>query len=116
MKHPDGVWAGYTYQWNGAQTQATLVLAGGTAVHSGQTWVYPSEAQCLQCHTSAAGNSLGLEIAQLNGSLTYPQTGRTANQIVTLNALGMLTPAQSQDRSRHAQIPEAGWVCRRYAR
>lgn len=102
MKHPDGVWAGYTYQWNGAQTQATLVPGGGTGVHSGQTWVYPSPGQCLQCHTSAAGNSLGLEIAQLNGSLKYPQTGRNANQIVTLNALGMLNPAPTQDV---AQLP-----------
>jgi uncharacterized repeat protein (TIGR03806 family) len=99
MKHPDGVWAGYTYKWNTAQTQATLVTGGTTAVYSGQTWVYPSEGQCLQCHTSAAGNSLGLEIPQLNGNTTYPQTGRTANQIYTLNALGMFTPAQTQDIS-----------------
>ena len=25
MRHPDGVWAGYTYQWNQAQTEATRV-------------------------------------------------------------------------------------------
>lgn len=96
MRHPDGVWAGYSYQWNGAQTQATLVPGGATAVHGGQTWSYPSEGQCLQCHTSAAGFSLGLEIPQLNGTLAYPATGRTANQIYTLNALAMLSPAQTQ--------------------
>lgn len=96
MRHPDGVWAGYSYQWNGAQTQATLVPGGATAVHGGQTWSYPSEGQCLQCHTSAAGFSLGLEIPQLNGSLLYPQTGRTANQVYTLDALAMLSPAPAQ--------------------
>ena len=28
MRHPDGVWAGYTYQWNQAQTEATRVTGG----------------------------------------------------------------------------------------
>lgn len=95
MKHPDGVWAGYTYEWNGAQSAATLVTGGKDVVHSGQTWRYPSEAQCLQCHTPAAGDSLGLEVGQLNGNILYPATGRTANQITTLNALNMLSPAQT---------------------
>lgn len=95
MKHPDGVWAGYTYEWNGAQTAATLVSGGKDVVHGSQTWRYPSEAQCLQCHTPAAGDSLGLEVGQLNGNIVYPATGRTANQIVTLNALNMLSPPQT---------------------
>jgi len=94
MRHPDTHnWAGYTYQWNVAQTAATLVK-GGLITHitpPGQDWIYPSEAQCLQCHTNAAGRSLGLETAQLDGNLTYPTTGRTANQLTTLNAIGMFT-------------------------
>lgn len=93
MRHPDGEWAGYTYEWNDAETDATRVTAGKTKAFGAQTWVYPSEAQCLQCHTQVAGRSLGLETAQLNGVLTYPQTGRTANQIATLNAIGVLSPA-----------------------
>ena len=92
MRHPDGAWAGYTYQWNQAQTEATRVTGGGTAVVGGQTWIFPSEAQCMQCHTQAAGFSLGLETAQQNGDHTYPQTGRTANQITTLNAVNVLSP------------------------
>jgi len=92
MRHPDGVWAGYTYQWNQAQTQATRVVGGATRQVGGQTWIYPSEGQCMQCHTNAAGFSLGLETAQLNGNHTYPQTGRTANQITTLNEINVLTP------------------------
>ena len=28
MRHPDGVWAGYTYEWNAQQTEATRVQGG----------------------------------------------------------------------------------------
>ncbi|MCE7903844.1 MAG: hypothetical protein DYH20_14695, partial [Gammaproteobacteria bacterium PRO9] len=28
MRHTDGVWAGYTYEWNDAQTAATRVIGG----------------------------------------------------------------------------------------
>jgi uncharacterized repeat protein (TIGR03806 family) len=92
MRHPDGDWAGYTYEWNDAQTAATRVVSGKTRVFGSQTWVYPSEVQCLQCHTTASGRSLGLETAQLNGNFDYPQTGRTANQVTTLNSIGVLSP------------------------
>ena len=92
MRHPDGTWAGYTYEWNQAQTDATRVTGGRTVAVGGQNWIIPSEAQCMQCHTQAAGFSLGLETAQLNGAHLYPQTGRTANQITTLNAINVLSP------------------------
>jgi uncharacterized repeat protein (TIGR03806 family) len=92
MRHPDGDWAGYTYEWNSAQTEATRVTGGKTVTISGQNWIFPSEAQCMQCHTQAAGYSLGLETAQLNGLLTYAQTGRNANQITTLNGVNVLSP------------------------
>jgi uncharacterized repeat protein (TIGR03806 family) len=92
MRHPDGVWAGYTYEWNAGQTDATRVLGGKSKTIGSQTWVYPSESDCLQCHTQVAGRTLGLETAQLNGNLTYPATGRTANQITTLNTIGLLSP------------------------
>ena len=92
MRHPDGVWAGYTYQWNAQQTDATLVRGGKQVSIGGQTWIYPSEAQCLQCHTEAAGGSLGLETRQLAFNITYPQTGRDAHQLTTLNAINTLTP------------------------
>ena len=96
MRHPDGVWAGYTYEWNAAQTDATRVVGGKTKAVGGQTWVYPSENDCLQCHTQVAGRTLGLETAQFNGDTSYPQTGRTANQITTLNTIGMLSPSIAQ--------------------
>lgn len=91
MRHPDGIWAGYTYEWNDAQTAATRVVGGKTRSVQGQTWIYPSEGACLQCHTAAAGFALGPEIPQLNGSLLYPATGRSANQLDTLAGVGLLT-------------------------
>ena len=93
MRHTDGEWAGYSYQWDAQGTDATRVVGGRTASIGTQSWMFPSEAQCLACHTAAAGRSLGLEIAQLNGPLLYAATGRTANQITTLNAIGMFSPA-----------------------
>jgi uncharacterized repeat protein (TIGR03806 family) len=108
MHHPDDVWAGYTYQWNAAQTEATRVTGGGTANVGGQTWIFPSEAQCLQCHTQAAGFSLGLETPQQNGNHTYPQTGRTANQITTLNAVNVLSPPIAANPPAYADPTDAG--------
>ena len=94
MRHPDGAWGGFSYEWNSAQTDATLVEGGAVRdLGGGQSWIFPSESQCLDCHTDAAGRALGLETAQLNRGFTYPQTGRTANELITLSAIGVLTPA-----------------------
>ena len=93
MRHPDGSWGGFTYAWNDAQTDATLVPGGSVRSINGQPWIYPSEGQCVQCHTSVAGRALGLETAQLNRNFVYPQTGRTANELFTLNHIQVLTPA-----------------------
>ncbi|MET0281477.1 MAG: PQQ-dependent sugar dehydrogenase [Steroidobacteraceae bacterium] len=91
MRHNNGEWAGYTYEWNAGGTDATRVVGGKVVQVAGQSWVFPSEAQCLLCHTSAAGRSLGLEIAQLNGSFGYASTGRTANQLNTFDSIGLLS-------------------------
>jgi uncharacterized repeat protein (TIGR03806 family) len=90
MRHPDGVWAGYTYEWNAQQTDASLVRGGKQVTIGTQPWIYPSEGQCLQCHTEAAGRTLGLETRQLAFNITYPQTGRDAHQLVTLNTVNTL--------------------------
>jgi uncharacterized repeat protein (TIGR03806 family) len=97
MRHPDGGWAGYTYRWNEAQTEATRVRGGLIAPVGGQDWIYPSESDCMFCHNKASGYTLGLETAQLNGDHHYPQTGRTSNQIATLNAIEALTPPIAGD-------------------
>jgi len=105
MRHSDGAWAGYTYEWNAGGTDATRVVGGKTVQVAGQTWQFPSEEQCLQCHSVAAGRTLGLEIGQLNGDFGYP-TGRTANQLTTLNAIDTLTPALTQAPAQLPVIPD----------
>jgi mono/diheme cytochrome c family protein len=45
----------------------------------------------MECHTAAAGFALGPETAQLNKDVTYPSTGRTANQMATLEHIGVFS-------------------------
>jgi hypothetical protein len=90
VRHQDGDWGGYSYEWRDAQTDAELRPRGQDQVEiEGQPWLYPSSAQCLRCHTEQAGRTLGLEFGQLNGLQTYP-SGVTAHQITTLDKIGML--------------------------
>lgn len=106
MRHDNGEWAGYTYEWNAQGTDATRVTGGKAVTVAGQSWLFPSEAQCMVCHTAAAGRTLGLEQSQLNGSLTYAATGRSANQLDTLNAIGLLNPSLSQPVAQLPAMPD----------
>ena len=83
VQHDDGVWAGFSYEWNEEGTDATLVPAGAIREFGDQTWLYPSNAECLECHTFGAGFSLGPETVQLNWEMEYP-SGVVANQMDTL--------------------------------
>jgi uncharacterized repeat protein (TIGR03806 family) len=116
MRHPDGDWAGYTYEWNAGRTDATLVQGGKAVTIGQQSWIFPSGNDCLQCHTSAAGFALGLEAAQLNHDFTYAATGRTANQLETLDQIVMfdsplgdpsLQPALADPGDFNAPLDEA---------
>jgi uncharacterized repeat protein (TIGR03806 family) len=91
MHHDDGSWAGYTYEWNESGTDATLLTTGKQKVIGSQTWTYPSREQCMQCHTYAAGFTLGLEVVQLNRDYYYEASHRTANQLATLDHIGMFS-------------------------
>jgi uncharacterized repeat protein (TIGR03806 family) len=91
MRHPDGDWAGYTYEWNAQHTDATLVQGGKTVAIGAQNWIFPSGDDCLRCHTAAAGYALGPESAQLNHDFAYASTGRTANELLTLDKIVMFT-------------------------
>ncbi len=104
MHHPDGSWGGYSYEWDDAQTDATLLPANKSRQVGNQTWYYPSRAECVRCHTSAAGFSLGLETGQLNRDLTYAATGRTSNQLTTFDHLGLLEaplPSAAETQARY---------------
>ena len=85
VRHADGNWGGYSYEWNNAETDASLLLNGKTTVKQGQAYIYPSSTDCMKCHTPVTGYVLGPETAQLNRDHTYASTGITANQLATLN-------------------------------
>ncbi len=97
MRHPDGIWAGYTYEWNDAGTDAVLLETGKVKTVGTQTWTYPSRGECMQCHTAAAGFLLGLEVAQLNRDFEYPGA-RVASQLGTLAHIGVLTLPSAVDQ------------------
>jgi cytochrome c551/c552 len=81
------VWVGYNYQWNEAQTDATIVPNARTPIsfNTGQRtvdWVYPSFGDCIGCHSPAVA-TLGPETAQMN------RTVNGANQIDTFIGMGL---------------------------
>jgi uncharacterized repeat protein (TIGR03806 family) len=93
-----GEWYGYSYVWNEAGTDATLVDAKGmdrdftirtAAGLRLQTWHYPSRAECMVCHSRAANFVLGVCELQLNKDHAYPG-GQTDNQLRVLEHLGLL--------------------------
>ncbi len=88
-------WFGHSYKWRDDQTDADLVDRLGEdkvfqVAGADQTWHYPSGAQCMQCHTTAAGFALGPETLQLNGDFQYPN-GVSSNQLTTLEKVGLFS-------------------------
>ncbi len=106
-------WIGYTYRWNDAQTDAELLtdaLSEDFTVDFGegpetQTYNYPAPAECLGCHTSAAGRVLGARTRQLNGPFDYPLA--TDNQLHAWNCIGLFT-RDIGDPQRHGAYAELG--------
>ncbi len=96
IRHADGEWAGYSYQWDDRERDATLLTGAASRRVNGQVWDYPSRRQCMFCHTRAAGYVLGPETLQMNGLFTYPD-GRTANQMATYDHIGLFTSPLSSD-------------------
>ena len=111
MLKQNSEWAGYTYRWNDAQTDATLVADAGVDEEINirdanapggvrkQTWHYPSRAECLVCHSRASTFVLGLTESQMNRDHDY--NGVRANQLVVLEKLGLLrTRTSDYERDR----------------
>ena len=97
----------YTYRWNAAGTDAALVTGSATQEVGALTWTFPTQAQCLQCHTAAAGGVLGLHTGQLNRSQTYATaTGTvTGNQIQAWAALRLFATPPSVPVAEMAAFP-----------
>ena len=99
IKDENGSFYFLTYNWNDAQTEATLqevaldepvaiATAGGGTRY--QDWHFPSNTECHTCHKSVQKGTLGPRTRNLNKDFTYDKTGITANQLVTLSHLGIL--------------------------
>lgn len=77
MVHETAGWAGYTYRWNEAETDARLVPSPevGTfeVVRGGETraqrWSFPAGSDCLQCHTESYGRVLGIRMRQVRDTV-----------------------------------------------
>lgn len=110
MRHDDGGWAGYTYEWLDDQSDAVLLPSSKAKVVTGavgtQTWSYPSRSDCVSCHSEAAGRSLGLELGQLNGDFTYSSTNRISNQLKTLDHIGLFEKALDKPVDQLAKYPD----------
>jgi uncharacterized repeat protein (TIGR03806 family) len=89
VRHDDGGWGGFSYEWNDQETDATLLPANKTKQVGAQAYYFPSRSECTTCHSAVAGRSLGLEDGQLNGAFVYSATNRRSNQIATLEHIGL---------------------------
>ena len=98
----DGNYYAMTYKWRADDSDADLVPSGDTAAISEsftisrpgrpdytQTWSYPSRTQCFDCHQSGTGIVLGMKTRQMNHPISYPTSGLSANQLTTMDHLGM---------------------------
>ena len=88
---------GVTYKWRADNSDAELLTTNlteaipirtATGVRT-QMWYYPSQKDCLTCHTPTAGYVLGVKTRQLNRDLTYAP-GSTENELRAWSRLGLL--------------------------
>lgn len=92
VRYDDGAWEGFSYEWDADGRDATLLDGGKVKRTSSGTWTFPSRADCVSCHTSAAGGTLGLEVAQLARPFDYPQRP-ARDQLATLEHVGLFDSA-----------------------
>jgi len=96
----EGHWRGYTYIWNGQQTDADLLEeprgrdqtltirdAAAPGGQREQVWHYPGRAECTLCHTMPSKFVLGLKTAQLNRDMQY--AGGRDNQLRAMEQAGL---------------------------
>lgn len=102
-------WNAYSYEWNEEQTDATLVDSQGAnreyniidATAPGgrrmQPWRFYGRVECLICHNTSAGYTLGMRSPQLNVEQDYD--GIRDNQLRTLQHIGVLSTSQNEKRA-----------------
>jgi hypothetical protein len=101
-------WVGYGYEWNEAQTEATIAPDSrdmGKTFNTGTrtvTWNYPSRMDCIKCHDPAGGSTLGPETAQMNRIVGG------ANQIDTFTSKGLFETPPAQPYKAALVTPYPG--------
>ena len=103
----DTTWIGYGYEWDEAQTDATVVGFDRVSVmfDTGQrtvSWHYPSRMDCMTCHNEAAGWTLGPETAQMNRIVAG------TNQIDRFQSLGLFEVAPAKPYKAALVTPYPG--------
>ncbi len=111
-------WRGYSYEWNDQGSDASLLSGAKDKVFGGLTWHYPSSAECDSCHTAVVGITIGLEVGQLNRTYQYPSTGLDANQLITLESIGVMSSNFSEQQKSTAfyAIDDTAYSAERRAR
>jgi uncharacterized repeat protein (TIGR03806 family) len=99
-------WVGYGYQWDEQQTDAK-VITDRTSVtfNTGKRtvpWAYPSQEDCMKCHTKEGGSALGPETAQMN------RTVAGENQIDHFASLGLFEVPPSKPYKQALVTPYPG--------
>ena len=93
MRHPDGGWAGYTYEWDSAARRPHAYEAGRRNLSAVRTGSTRARASASSATLLPPASALGPTTGQLNGNQLYPATGRLANQLETLSHIGLVLPA-----------------------
>jgi uncharacterized repeat protein (TIGR03806 family) len=116
LVHPDATtWNGYSYQWNAAQTEATIVPPDEDAIlnnmrakvsfNTGKRtvdWIFPYRFDCGGCHTKPAGGTLGPETRQMN------RVVGGMNQIDRWNAMNLFETAPKTPYQAALVLPYDG--------
>jgi uncharacterized repeat protein (TIGR03806 family) len=100
-------WVGYSYAWNEAQTEATIVPDERKQVQfqTGKRtveWNYPNRFDCMKCHNDQSGATLGPETDQMN------RVVGGKNQIDALAALGFFETPPAKPYAAALVTPYAG--------
>ena len=101
-------WVGYGYEWNEAQTEATIAPIDrdlGKSFNTGThtvTWNYPSRMDCLTCHDYRGGSTIGPETAQMNRMVG------AANQLDTFASMNLFETPPAKPYKTALVVPYDG--------
>ncbi len=92
----NGDWAAYVYKWNEEGTDALLVDDAGENVvlkygDKEIPWRHASRAECMFCHSRAAGFALGMDTLQINREHSHSDPTLPKNQLAAWDKIGLFS-------------------------